>query len=244
MLFQVEPLSLSMPNQHRNRLYNQLIHIIHRPRAKAVHLIRAKRATGGGIHSPYLFRFVTMVLNSKWPYYAFEALEAVHHPEKRSRYLTRITKKEPHQVERMIFRIVQDHQPSTVLEIGSRNGVDTQYIASACPKARIQCIQYLSNSKTDQSLKTALSKSEQLDFVLFNAPAERQQRMNEFKNCLQHTHDGTLMVIKHIHQTPEQGLNWKLMRNHQRVRASIDLYSLGILIFRTDLPKCKLRIKL
>lgn len=233
-----------MSYKHRNRLYNQLIHIIHRPRAKAVHLIRAKRATGGGIHSPYLFRFVTMVLNSKWPYYAFEVLEAVHHDEKRSRYLPRVTKKNPHEVERMIFRIVQDHQPSTVLEIGNRNGIDAQYIASACPKASYQSISYLPFAKTEQSLKTALANTEQLDFVLFNAPAERLQRMNEFKSCLQQTHDGTLMVVKHIHSTPEQGLNWKLMRNHPRVRASIDLYSLGILIFRNDLPKCRLRLKL
>jgi len=244
LLFHVEPLSLSMSNQHRNRLYNQLIHIIHRPRAKAVHLIRAKRATGGGIHSPYLFRFVTMVLNSKWPYYAFEALEAIHHPEKRRRYIPRFPKKEPHQVERLIFRIVQDHQPSTVLEIGNRNGIDAKYIASACPKAFFESITYLPNAKTDKTLKTALSKTKQLDFVLFNAPAERLQRMNEFKNCLLQTHDGTLMVIKHIHQTPEQGLNWKLMRNHPDVRASIDLYSLGILTFRNDLPKCRLRLKL
>lgn len=244
MLFQLEQLSLSMSNQHRNQLYNQLIHIIHRPRAKAVHLIRAKRANGGGIHSPYLFRFVTMVLNTKWPYYAFEALEAAHHSKKKSRYIPRFKPKVPHQVERLIFRIVQDHQPSTILEIGNRNGMDAKYIASACPKAHFESITYLTDAKPDKTLKTALSKTEQLDFVLFNAPTERQQRMTEFKNCLQQTHDGTLMVVKHIHSTPEQGLNWKLMRNYPEVRASIDLYSIGILIFRNDLPKCRLRLKL
>jgi len=220
-----------------------LIHIIHRPRAKANYLLRAKRANGVGIHSPYLFRFVTSVLNSKWSYYAFEALEAVHTAEKK-RSILRFTKKEPHQVQRMIFRIVQDQQPTTMLEIGNRTGIETQYMVNACPKATFKSITYAPNAKDDQSFKKTVSQMEHLDFVLFNAPAERTQRMNEFRLCLQKVHEGSIFVVKHIHLTPEQAFTWKLMRNHPEVRASIDLYSIGILFFRNDLPKCRLRIKM
>jgi len=232
-----------MSNKYRYRLYNRLIHIIHRPRAKVQHLIRAKRANGGGIHSPYLFRFVTTVLNSKWPYYAFEALEEVHpNEEKRSRF--RFRKKEPHLVQRMIFRIVQDQQPATMLEIGNRTGIDTQYMVNACPKATCKSLTYAPGTNNNTTLQAMLSQFENLDFVLFNAPAERTQRMNEFRMCLQKPHENALFAVKHIHQTPEQAFTWKLMRNHPEVRASIDLYSLGILFFRNDLPKCRLRIKL
>jgi hypothetical protein len=224
-------------------LYNRLIHIMHRPRAKVQHLLRAKRANGGGIHSPYLFRFVTTVLSSKWPYYAFEALEAVHaNDEKRSRF--RFKKKEPHLVQRLIFRIVQDQQPGTMLEIGNCTGIDTQYMVNACPKATFKSFTYTPGTKNDLTLKAMLSTLENLDFVLFNAPAERTQRMNEFRMCLQKPHEGALFAVKHIHLTPEQAFTWKLMRNHPEVRASIDLYSLGILFFRNDLPKCRLRIKI
>ena len=231
-----------MSNPFRNRLYNRLIHITQRPRAKANYLLRAKRATGGGIHSPYLYRFVTMVLNTKWPFYAFEALEAAHRTKKR-RFLFRLKKKEPHQLQRMIFRIVQDHQPATMLEIGNRSGIEIQYMLNACPKATFKSITYSSDTKDEQSLRIALSQMEKLDFVLFNAPTERSQRMDEFRLCLQKVHEGSLFVVKYIHQTPEQAFTWKLMRNHPEVRASIDLYSLGILFFRKDLPNCKLRIK-
>jgi len=231
-----------MSNQHRNRLYNRLIHIIHRPRAKANHLLRAKRANGGGIHSPYLFRFVTMVLNSNCTYYAFEALEAVHQKEKSHRFI-KFKKKEPHQVERMIFRIVQDLQPHTMLEIGYRTGIETQYMVHACPKATCKSISYAPNKVDAKTLKLALSEMEKLDFVLFNAPAERSERMNEFRLCLQKMHEGSLIVVNHIHKTPELAFTWKLMRNHPEVRASIDLFSIGILFFKSDLPKCRLRIK-
>jgi hypothetical protein len=231
-----------MSNQHRNRLYNRLIHITHRPRAKANHLIRAKRANGGGIHSPYLFRFVTMVLNTNSTYYAFEALGGVHQIEKRHRF-TSLKKKEPHHVERMIFRIVQDHQPLTMLEVGNRTGIETQYMVNACPKATCKSIAYAPNKEDDKSLKLALLQIDKLDFVLFNAPAKRSERMNEFRLCLAKMHDGSLFVVNHIHKTPELTLTWKLMRNQTEVRASIDLYSIGILFFKSDLPKCKLRIK-
>jgi len=243
LLFQGELLSLSMPNQYRNPLYKRLIHIIYRPRAKANHLLRARRSNGRGIHSPYLYRFVTTVLNTKWHYYAFEALEAVHQKEKH-RSFERFTKKTPHRVERMLFNIVQDLQPATMLEIGNRSGIETQYLVNACPKATCKSLNYLPNTKDDQSLKVALSQMEKLDFVLFNAPVDRTQRMNEFRLCLQKVHEDSLIVIKYIHQNPEQAFTWKLMRNHPEVRSSIDLYSLGILIFRSDLPKCRLRIKI
>ncbi|MCX6307739.1 MAG: hypothetical protein NTY32_02530 [Bacteroidia bacterium] len=224
-------------------MYNRLIHITHRPRAKANHLLRAKRANGGGIHSPYLFRFVTMVLNTKCTFYAFEALEAGHLKEK-ERSILRLKKQEPHSVERMIFRIVQDQQPSTMLEIGYRTGAETQYMKNACPNATCMSITHAPNLKDDPSLKVALSQLEKLDFVLFNAPAEREQRLNEFRSCLQKAHEGSLFVVKHIHQTPEQALNWRLMRNQPEVRASLDLYSIGILFLKSDLPKCNLRIKI
>lgn len=224
-------------------MFNRLIHIIHRPRAKAHHLLRAKRANGGGIHSPYLFRFVTTVLNSKWPYYAFEALEAVHPKEKKHARI-RFRKKEPHHDQRILFRIVQDQQPDIVLEIGSRSGLDTQYLVNACPKAICKSITHVPDSKERPNLNATLMSLEKLDFVLFNAPVERTQRMNDFRMCLQKVHEGSLFVVKYIHQTPEQAFTWKLMRNHPEVRASIDLYSLGILFFRKDLPKCRLRIKL
>lgn len=183
-----------------------------------------------------------MVLNTKWPYYAFEVLDALH-PKKDGHGVLRLKQNEPHRVERMIFRIVQDLQPSTMLEIGNVNGIETQYMTHACPKATCYSIAYAAESKGEQSLKAALSNVDSLDFVLFNAPAERQKRMNEFKYCLQKMNEGSLFVIKHIHQTPEQAFTWKMMRSHPEVRASIDLYSLGILFFKNDLPKCKLRIK-
>jgi len=232
-----------MTIQHRHRLYHRLLNVTHRPRAKANYLLRAKRANGRGIHSPYLFRFVTMVLNTKWPYYAFEALE-VSHLEEKKHSLIKLNRKKPHRVEQLIFRIVQDHQPATMLEIGHREGIEIEYLLHACPKATCKRLTYAPDAKDDESLKDILSQMEKLDFVLFNAPAERPLRMYEFRSCIQKAHEGSLFVINHIHQSPEQALNWKMMRNHPEVRASIDLYSIGILFFRSDLPKCKLRIKL
>ena len=183
-----------------------------------------------------------MVLNTKWPFYAFEALEAVHQKEKVHR-INMLKKKELHQVERMIFRIVQDQQPDTMLEIGNRTGIETQYMIHACPKATCKSIAHAPNKEDDKSLKLALLQMEKLDFVFFNAPAERSQRMNEFRLCLQKMHEDSLFVVNHIHKTPELAFTWKLMRNHPEVRVSIDLYSIGLLFFRSDLPKCKLRIK-
>jgi hypothetical protein len=235
--------SLDISKQNRQRLNNRLIHILHRPRKRANHQLRAKRANGRGIHSPYLFRFVTSVLNTPWPYYAFDALEALHPVKRRRRILTDRPKND-FKNQRLLFRIVHDRQPVQMLEIGNRTGLETQYMVHACPKAVCKSITYSPDAELESQVRTIVPKMEQLDFVLFNAPARMDRRMDEYRQCLQMMHEGSLMVINHLHQTPEQSLIWKFMRKSPQVRASMDLYSMGILFFRRDLPKCHLRIKL
>lgn len=231
-----EQLSLSMSNRLNN--------ILHKPRSKAHHLLRAKRANGRGIHSPYLFRFVTIVLNTKWPFYAFDELETVHNEQKsRYRHLIKFRKKEKHPVERLIFRIVQDLQPATMLEVGNPKGIDTQYMVNASPNAQCMSISYAQDINNVSTLKEMLMNVEKLDFVLFNRPTDQLIRENEFQSCLLKAHQGSIFVVKNIHQNPQQSFTWKIMRNHPQVQASIDIFSIGILFFRNDLPKCSLLIK-
>jgi predicted O-methyltransferase YrrM len=219
-----------------------------------------------------------MVLNTTWPYYAFEELEAVHENNRMekvknaetsrfwpSKQIAYSRNKKNRSLERILFRIINDLQPKTMLEVGCCSGIDTLYMAKACPKAKListieqtdnlpsiekalmNCPESdirLFNGPAGTSLEGALAQIDKLDFVLFNATKDRQRRLNDFTSCLRKAHAGSVFVLKNIHQTPEQGKTWDMIRNHPNVRVSIDLLHMGILLFKPELVHKNLRIRI
>jgi hypothetical protein len=228
------------------------------------HLLRARRGNGGGIHSPFLYRFITMVLNTHWAFYAFEDLEEAKSELscKRKIRLYRHSSGKENSVERILFRMVQDQQPATMLEIGNLCAIDTLFLTKACPTAiflsttsfpdSVNFIEASLKKGSDSTvqlckepvLKQALTHFEKLDFVLFNAPVGQKQRLSDFHACLSKAVDGSIFVMKNIHQTQEQESTWNIIRKHPKVKVSIDLFSLGILLFRSELTKKHLRIRI
>ncbi len=122
----------------------------------ARHCLEAKNTKGHGVHSPYLFRFVSQVVHEKGVYYCFADIEALRAEllasrervfledfgSKRSReeVVRRIAKrslKSP-KLAQLLFRIVYWNKSSRVLELGTSLGLTTSYLASANPDA--QCV--------------------------------------------------------------------------------------------------------
>jgi len=261
-------------------LYKRLRNRAQKPKAKINHLLKAQRGSGHGIHSPYLYRFVTVVLNTSWPFYAFDEIESFREaaeeadeqanlsPRKPSFWPLRQKWRTSHKTEkaanRDIFRIVQDLQPETMLEIGTTNGISTLYMAKACPSARCLCIPEESKNrdraaetfdkyglntielhqKTDVQLiceDTAMVN--RIDLVVFSATAQQSKRLEEFKYCLKKAHANSIFIVRQIHQTPENEKTWKILRQQPEVVVSIDLYEIGILLFRPELIKKHYRIR-
>lgn len=247
----------------------------HRIKAFILHFLKVGRVDIKGIQSPYLYHFVFNITKNLFPYYKFEKVEYARKELIRNlsemsganagnqlfmHYLSGIDigNKEESTVGQTIFRIINDIQAKTVLEIGTFFGIDTLYIKQASPSAKCICIAENSEMaalarniwKTQDEttisilaenhsadIKKKLKTLKNVDFVLFNATENIEQRLADFKGCLSAKHPGTVFVMKYIHNTPEMERIWKITRNHPEVSASIDLFSIGILLFRQDLGK-------
>lgn len=71
-------------------------------------IIRFRRTRGFGVHSPFAFGYITMVLTCRYPYYAFEDLQAdVAHLDGALRPTDALT----------LFRVLDQSQPKTVAMI-------------------------------------------------------------------------------------------------------------------------------
>ncbi|MDE3234921.1 MAG: class I SAM-dependent methyltransferase [Bacteroidota bacterium] len=121
--------------------------------------LAAKNGKGHGMHSPFVFDFITNVLNDERSFYAYEQIEAVRnellHDEKlltiedfgagsrvnktnqRSVAAIAASSLKPKKYGQLLFRMVDHYQPAHVLELGTSLGITTAYLAAANPAAKV-----------------------------------------------------------------------------------------------------------
>lgn len=142
---------------HRLRRWKERIHF----------QFRTNHRKGFGIHSPYLYRFITVVLQNKYPYYCFKDIENRADAATTSSFCpettlwkypgentpgetdARQTQKNNAACRQILFRIIQDARFENLLEIGASTGLETLYMQFANPKAR--CV-----TATDSPALTAI----------------------------------------------------------------------------------------
>lgn len=127
----------------------------HSIKAYVRHFFTAKTRRGDGVHSPFIFSFITDVKNEKHPFYAYKAIENVRKSllndsstisvtdygtgSSNKRKVCDIAKRscKPAKQAQLLFRIVNTYQPQTIFDLGTCLGTTTLYMAKANQNARI-----------------------------------------------------------------------------------------------------------
>ena len=123
------------------------------------YFITAKNGNGHGIHSPFVFDFVTKILNDKTPYHCYGNIESLRqgllHDDtiinvddfgagssampSRQRKIKDIARSslKNKKFAQLLYRIARYYQPSTVVELGTSLGITTCYLASANERGHV-----------------------------------------------------------------------------------------------------------
>jgi len=123
----------------------------------------AANGKGHGIHSPFVFDFVTCVLNDRRRYSEYEPIEALRKRFLRDttlldiedmgagsstgassrRTVAGIARKsaKPPRLGRVLFRIARHYSPGAILELGTSLGLSTAYLAAGAPQAQAYTIE-------------------------------------------------------------------------------------------------------
>jgi predicted O-methyltransferase YrrM len=121
--------------------------------------LTASNGKGHGTHSPFIFHFITQVLNDKKQYSEYETVESLRKKmlkdetvlniqdfgagssitKTNQRTIASIAKNaaKPKKFGQLLFRMVKAYQPETVLELGTSLGITTSYLSLAKPNARL-----------------------------------------------------------------------------------------------------------
>ena len=121
--------------------------------------LTAANGKGHGVHSPFVFEFITRVLNDKRRFYAFDGIEKIrtqllfNHStieiqdfgagsrvaKTNTRKVSDVAKGslKPAKYSQLLFRMIDYYGPAQIIELGTSLGITTAYLASANANAKV-----------------------------------------------------------------------------------------------------------
>ncbi|TCJ17509.1 class I SAM-dependent methyltransferase [Flaviaesturariibacter flavus] len=154
-----------------------------------------------------------------------------------------------------LYRLAAHYRPRTIIELGTSLGVSTAYLAKAVPEATVHTIEgsaavrgraqqhfaalgldrILSHvGNFDDVLPQLLAGMETVDLAYIDGNHRREPTVRYFEQLLPHCGNDSILVFDDIHWSGEMEAAWEEIRQHPRVRCTVDLFFMGLVFFREE----------
>ena len=241
------------------------------------YILTASNGKGHGMHSPFLFHFITKVLNDKKEYPDYKNVENLRKKlltdqteltiedfgagstinKSNTRTIASIAKNaaKPKKFGQLLFRMIKEYQPETILELGTSLGLTTSYLSLAKPEATITTLEgakevaevatqnfnnlglqniNIINENFDLSLSAVVNELSTIDFVFIDGNHRKEPTERYFAALLTKINNETIMIFDDIHWSKEMEAAWHTIKEHPDVQCTVDLFFIGIVLFRKE----------
>lgn len=183
-------------------------------------LARIRYRCGYGVHSPFAFELITCLIYEKTSYYAYQQLASEQKKQSPSR--GKGWNHETPKVNRLLFRLVNRRQPSTIVDAGAPSASSLYLLAGKADAYSV--------SASDLS-ELFLETGAPVDFLYLHHPGNPAFVEDVFQICAGRTTPQSIFVVGDIHSSPPMKALWKRFQADERVGVTFDLYDVGILFF-------------
>ena len=237
----------------------------------------ASNGKGHGVHSPFLFEFITKILNDKTAYREYQKVQelrgkmlndhtildvedlgagsSVNKTNKRTISSIARNAAKPKKLGQLLFRMVKYYQPSTILELGTSLGITTSYLSLAKPDTKVITMEgakriaevarsnfrnleigniEIVEGNFDTTLSSVVSGLSSVDFAFVDGNHRKEPTERYFQQLLSKINNDSILVFDDIHWSSGMEEAWEVIKNHEAVRCSIDLFFIGIVLFRKE----------
>ena len=239
---------------------------------------RARHRRGFGIHSPFLFRLITTVVEGKRnnpEYKNFKQLKkgAIHLlkgsigpdienlfseynlPSSKSGKLYRKIEL-PLRYSKALYRLIQYFQPSNIFYFGPSLGVNLLIASQANPKSTVYQIDEnpffhkfsggLITNSNEMSIKYLSEDPPPLvkaEFCFVDYPYHPALSRKIVQKRIENHGIDDVLIIRGIHESKEMEDCWTELTASTEVRVTLDLFEMGIVLFRKGLQKENFTLK-
>lgn len=164
----------------------------------------------------------------------------------------------------LLFRLADYFNAGEVIELGTSLGITTAYLAGANSKSRVTTLEgcpqtaalarenfkklSLENIELvvgnfNDTLEQVLATKPHVDFVFFDGNHQKLPTLHYFEECLKKAHDHSVFILDDIYWSQGMKEAWNEIKEHPQVAITIDLFFLGIVLFRKEQVKEHFRIR-
>ena len=175
----------------------------------------AANAKGHGIHSPFVFKFIKEILNSK------SSLEQIENgapvvkkilQEIETASSSRLSPK----FKLLIARLLQSYHPLTISVTGDKKQFEVD--STINKNATIELIE----------------SDESIDFAYIGEGQDKANMLQSASSLIDKMHSNSLVILHGIHADADMETVWNALKKHSNIRLTIDLFAIGILFCRKE----------
>jgi len=158
----------------------------------------------------------------------------------------------------LLFRISNYFQPKNILEIGTSLGLATSALALGNPKAKVITIEGCPNtaniaknqlnefdctnveniiSEFESFLISENLQSTTYNLIYFDGNHSKKATLTYFELLLPTIDNDSVWIFDDIHWSPEMEETWEIIKNHPKVKVTIDTFQWGFVFFRREQEK-------
>lgn len=153
----------------------------------------------------------------------------------------------------LIAKMVAHYNPNIIVELGTSLGITTAYMAKAASNAKVYTIEgapaiaKLANENFeklglknvhslvgnfDVVLPNLLQQLDTVGFAFIDGNHRFEPTLHYFHLLLPKVEEQSIFVFDDIHWSAEMEQAWQYIKNHDAVSATIDLFFVGIVVFK------------
>ncbi|KRD61891.1 methyltransferase [Flavobacterium sp. Root935] len=158
----------------------------------------------------------------------------------------------------LLFRISNYFQPKNILEIGTSLGLATSALALGNPKSKVITVEGCPNtaniaknqlnefdctnveniiSEFESFLISENLQSTTYNLIYFDGNHSKKATLNYFELLLPTIDNDSVWIFDDIHWSREMEETWEIIKNHPKVKVTIDTFQWGLVFFRREQEK-------
>jgi predicted O-methyltransferase YrrM len=179
----------------------------------------------------------------------------------------KLVKKRSHaeKYNKLLYRVSRYFRPEYVLEFGTAAGLSAAAIALGHSDAKVTTLEgcasmaqvaagsferlKLSNvdiviGNFNQTLPEVLSNLPRIDLAFFDGNHQKVPTLDYFNHCITKVSEQSIFIFDDIHWSSEMDEAWEIIKQHEQVSLTVDLFQFGIVFFRKGIAKQHFTLKM
>lgn len=165
---------------------------------------------------------------------------------------------------KLLFNIIDYFKPETVIELGTACGISTLYLAYPSQETKVYSVEGhedlaniarrnlkinqlknvdVINKDFDEIFDRILYKARGNTLVYVDGNHTKAATLRYFEKTLSVKNGNTIIIIDDIYWSKDMEKAWKVIKAHQHVSLTIDLFRFGIVFFKEGMAKQDFIIK-